>query len=89
MVGDTSNNSQNINIEPRVNLSTSTENESMTKTRKPPIAYFQFYKLAKEDKRAEAEIRMRKLAADGILILKRKEVDPIEGVVRSFVRTVG
>lgn len=59
------------------------------KTRKPPIAYFQFYKLTKEDKRAEAEIKMRKLAADGVLILKRKDVEPVEGVIRSFVRTIG
>jgi len=68
-------------------ISASTENE--TKTKKPPIAYFQFYKVNKEDKRAEAEVRMRKLAADGVLILRRKEVEPIEGVIRSFVRTIG
>jgi hypothetical protein len=37
----------NNNVEQRVNLSTSTENESIAKSRKPPIAYFQFYKLAK------------------------------------------
>jgi hypothetical protein len=43
----------NNNFEQRVNLSTSTENESITKSRKPPIAYFQFYKLAKEDRRVE------------------------------------
>jgi hypothetical protein len=63
-MSDTSNNnSLNNNLEQRVNLSTSTENESITKTRKPPLAYFQFYKLAKDDKRVDAEIKMRKLAA--------------------------
>lgn len=71
-MSEPSNNSLNNNMEPRLNLSISTENESITKTRKPPIAYFQFYKLAKEDRRAEAEARMRKLAAEGTLILRRK-----------------
>jgi hypothetical protein len=33
---------------------------------------------------------MRKLAAEGILILKKKDIgESIEGVARTFVRTVG
>ena len=32
---------------------------------------------------------MRRLAAEGVLILRRKEVEPLEGVIRSFLRTIG
>lgn len=32
---------------------------------------------------------MRKLAAEGVLLLRRKEIDPMDGVIRTFTRTIG
>lgn len=32
---------------------------------------------------------MRKLAAEGQLLVKQKEVEAIQGIIRSFTRTVG
>ena len=49
--------------ESHTNISVSTENGSISKGRKPPIAYYQFYRLPKEHKKSEVEAYMRRMAA--------------------------